>query len=99
MLSPIDREVAFRRIYDAHYRQSVAYARRRVDKQDAQDVVADTFLVVWRRIEDVPVGQAALPWLYALARRAVAQTYRSQGTSMVTPSLHAIRRRARSTVS
>jgi RNA polymerase sigma-70 factor (ECF subfamily) len=79
MLSSMDREAAFRRIYDAHYRYVVAYARRRLDEQDAQDVVADTFLVAWRRIEDVPEGPDALPWLYAVARRTVAQAHRSRG--------------------
>lgn len=79
MLSPMDREAAFRRIYDAYYRYVVAYARRRLEEQDAQDVVADTFLVAWRRIQDVPEGPDALPWLYAVARRGVAQAYRSRG--------------------
>ena len=36
-----------------------AYACRRAAPDAAQDVVADTFLVAWRRLEDVP--EDALP--------------------------------------
>jgi RNA polymerase sigma-70 factor, ECF subfamily len=78
MIESTSREAEFRRIYETYYRQVAAYARRRLEEQDAQDVVADTFLVAWRRIEDVPAGQDALPWLYAVARRTVAQVYRSR---------------------
>src|SRR4029450_2647016 len=52
-----------------------AYARRRAAPDAAQDVVADTFLVAWRRLEDVP--EDALPWLYGVARRVLANQRRS----------------------
>ena len=38
------------------------------------DVVADTFLVAWRRLEDVP--DLALPWLLGVARRVLADQRR-----------------------
>jgi len=56
-----------------------AYALRRAAPDAAQDVVADTFLVAWRRLDDVP--QDALPWLYATARRVLANQRRSAGRS------------------
>src|SRR5712691_10317296 len=71
------RRVAFRGIYEACYRPITAYARRRVDEYDADDVVAETFLVAWRRIEDVPRGDLTLPWLYGVARRVISQGRRS----------------------
>ena len=52
-----------------------AYALRRAAPDAAQDVVADTFLVAWRRLEDVP--EDALPWLYGVARRVLANQRRS----------------------
>jgi DNA-directed RNA polymerase specialized sigma24 family protein len=52
-----------------------AYALRRAALDAAQDVVADTFLVAWRRLEDVP--EDALPWLYGVARRVLANQRRS----------------------
>jgi DNA-directed RNA polymerase specialized sigma24 family protein len=42
-----------------------SYASRRVGPDDAQEIVAETFLVAWRRIDDVP--DPALPWLYQVA--------------------------------
>jgi RNA polymerase sigma-70 factor (ECF subfamily) len=74
-----DRSVTFRRLYQDHYSEIAAYARRRLDAQDAEDLVAETFLVVWRRIEDIPEGDLTRPWLYAVARRVLSQGRRSRG--------------------
>lgn len=52
------------------------YAARRTDAQTAQDVVADSFLVIWRRLDDVPYG-GELPWCYAVARNCLANAQRS----------------------
>lgn len=53
------------------------YARRRTDPDTAEDVLAETLLVLWRRLEDVPEG-AELPWTYAVARRCLANSDRSR---------------------
>lgn len=51
----------------------LSYALRRVDApEDAADVLAETFLVAWRRIQDVPPGDAGRLWLYGVARRVLA---------------------------
>jgi RNA polymerase sigma factor (sigma-70 family) len=76
MQSPVE-ELAFRRIYQAHLRQIAAYARRRLSDDEADDVVAETFLIAWRRLDQIPEGALALLWLYAVARRVVGQHYRS----------------------
>jgi RNA polymerase sigma-70 factor, ECF subfamily len=39
------------------------------------DVVAETFTTAWRRLDDVPAD--ALPWLFATARRHIANRDRS----------------------
>jgi RNA polymerase sigma-70 factor (ECF subfamily) len=52
------------------------YCRRRTDAEAAADCVAETFLVAWRRLDDVPAGDAALGWLYGVARRTLANEYR-----------------------
>jgi RNA polymerase sigma factor (sigma-70 family) len=52
-----------------------AYALRRAAPDAAQDAVAETFLVAWRRLDDVP--EDALPWLYGTARRVIANQRRS----------------------
>ena len=40
-------------------------------------MVAETFTVAWRRLEDVPTGDGALPWLLATARKQLANRRRS----------------------
>lgn len=44
---------------------------RRTTREAAADVLADTLLVLWRRLDDVP-GDASLPWSYAVARGCLA---------------------------
>jgi RNA polymerase sigma-70 factor (ECF subfamily) len=72
-----DREERFREIYEAHYRHIGAYARRRAGDGDAEDVVAETFLVAWRRLDAIPQGDLTLAWLYGVARRVLSQRQRS----------------------
>ena len=63
----------FEAIYREHAGSVTAYARRRLPER-ADDVLAETFLVTWRRLDDVP--DDALPWLYGVARRVVADLRR-----------------------
>jgi RNA polymerase sigma-70 factor (ECF subfamily) len=72
-------EESFRELYASHGRAILAYAVRRVrDPQDAADIVAETFLVAWRRLSDVPAGEEARLWLYGVARRTLANQARSE---------------------
>jgi RNA polymerase sigma-70 factor (ECF subfamily) len=77
MREPEDRQASFRRLYRANYSAIAAYARRRLRAEDADDLVAEVFLVAWRRLEDVPPGELTLPWLYAVARRTFSQRSRT----------------------
>jgi RNA polymerase sigma-70 factor (ECF subfamily) len=52
----------------------MAFALRRVAPNDAEDVVADTFLVAWRRLESLPAEP--LPWLLGTARKVIATRQR-----------------------
>ena len=70
-----NRADRFERLFRESYPLVRAYALRRSAPDIAQDVVADTFLVAWRRLDDVP--DDALPWLYATARRVLANQRRS----------------------
>jgi len=70
-----DGRARFERLFRANYDAVLLYALRRIDSAAAADVVSDVFLVLWRRIDDVP--DPALPWLYGVARRALANTRRS----------------------
>ena len=74
-----DAESRFEEIYDRYSGLILAFAARRTsDAQDAADVLADTYMVAWRRIEEVPTGEDARPWLYGIARRVLANHHRGQ---------------------
>ncbi|HEX5617729.1 MAG TPA: RNA polymerase sigma factor [Solirubrobacteraceae bacterium] len=66
---------AFESVFRAHVGAVHAYALRRSDAATADEVVADTFLVCWRRFDRVP--DDVLPWLYAVARRCLANRLRA----------------------
>jgi len=74
-------ENRFRSAYRTYYRQVYVYFRRRTDFESAQDGCADTFLVAWRRIDDLPDEPETLPWLYGIARRVLANQWRSRKRS------------------
>jgi RNA polymerase sigma-70 factor (ECF subfamily) len=67
----------FQRLFDAHGDHILLYFKRRTDSEAARDGTADTFLVAWRRINDIPLGRE-LPWLYGVARRVLSQQRRSR---------------------
>ncbi|MFI6507105.1 RNA polymerase sigma factor [Streptosporangium sp. NPDC050855] len=48
------------------------------DPADAADVVTETFMVAWRRLEDVPDGDQARPWLFGVARKVLANLHRGE---------------------
>jgi RNA polymerase sigma-70 factor (ECF subfamily) len=52
------------------------YVRRRVDPDAVDDVVSESMITLWRRLDDVPAN-AKLPWAYAVARRHVANHRRA----------------------
>lgn len=66
----------FERLAAELYDPLLRYARRRVAMDEADDVVADVLLTVWRRLDDVP--EEALPWAYGVARRVIANTRRGR---------------------
>ena len=70
-------ERRFERFYYAHHDRVAAYLLSRTDRDSAQDALARTFEIAWRRFDEVPAEQ--LPWLLGVARRTVAGQRRAQG--------------------
>lgn len=68
------REERFNRLHEEHFESIRRYAWRR-DPSLADDIVSETFLVAWRRIEDVPADAA--PWLFGVARHVRLNLQRS----------------------
>jgi RNA polymerase sigma factor (sigma-70 family) len=72
------RRQRFDDLFGSYKSDIVAYCGwRAVSPSDAQDVVADVFLIAWRRLDEIPDGDAARIWLYATARRVLANQRRS----------------------
>ena len=59
-----ERQHRFEAVYAAHHSPILGYLLRRTDNpDDAADVLAETFLTAWRRLEDVPADPDARLWL------------------------------------
>lgn len=63
-------------LYKGHADRVLRYAQRRVPAHDAEEVVAQTFLVAWRRVREVPQDDP-LPWLFGIARNVIRNLQRS----------------------
>jgi RNA polymerase sigma factor (sigma-70 family) len=73
------RRHRFEELYAAHRVPLLGYALRRTDNtDDAADVLAETFLAAWRRLDEVPAGDQARLWLYGTARRVLANQRRGE---------------------
>lgn len=68
--------LAFERLFRAHHLAVYRYVMRRVEEPAVEDVVADTFLVAWRRQDEI-TGDP-LPWLLGVARRICANHLRGR---------------------
>ena len=65
----------FTALYDRHYRSVLGYALLRAGRDTAEDVASETFLIAWRRLEDLP--EPPLPWLLGVARNLLYKQYDS----------------------
>jgi RNA polymerase sigma factor (sigma-70 family) len=69
-----DRRAVFEDLFARHYWEVRAYVLRRDRSSSGEDVLAETFLVAWRRLETI--GDDPLPWLFGVARRMLANQRR-----------------------
>ena len=72
-----DNRSRFDAIWRAHRHQVLAYCLRRASSADAEDACAETFLVVWRRIDEIPPAPKTLPCLYGIARKSLSNQARA----------------------
>jgi RNA polymerase sigma-70 factor, ECF subfamily len=73
----VGRQARFEALYRRYADTVMAYALRRTSRGAADDVVADVFVVAWRRLDDLP--EDPLPWLLGVARRVLANRRRGEG--------------------
>ncbi|GAA4577156.1 RNA polymerase sigma factor [Planotetraspora kaengkrachanensis] len=79
MPPPDEKRRRFEAMYAANHDPVLGYVlRRTADAHDAADVLAETFLTAWRRLDDVPPDDQTRPWLYGVARRVLANHRRGE---------------------
>lgn len=69
-------DARFIELYQRFHRHVYGYCRRRTHADKVEDAVADIFLTVWRRIDQVPEGDESLPWIYGVAFRVLSHQWR-----------------------
>lgn len=77
MSSENDRRQRFEAVAEEVFEPLQRYLRRRTSPADAEDLLADVMLTVWRRLDDIPTD-GVLPWCYGIARRALANHRRGR---------------------
>jgi RNA polymerase sigma-70 factor (ECF subfamily) len=72
---PFESAEAFESLYKAHAPDVLAFCLRRALPSAAEDALAETFAVAWRRRCDIP--EHAVPWLLGVSRRVLANQRRT----------------------
>jgi RNA polymerase sigma-70 factor (ECF subfamily) len=73
------RPEAFAALYDRHAAALHRFAARRLGRQAADDIVADTFLTAFRLRERYQLDRPdARPWLYGIAVRLIGRRRRAE---------------------
>ena len=67
----------FAGLYEVHRLHVLAYCVRRTSRADAADACSETFLVAWRRLDELPDEPDTLPYLYGIAHRVLGNQFRS----------------------
>ncbi|GEA87554.1 RNA polymerase sigma factor [Cellulomonas cellasea] len=74
-----DRERTFTALYEAVYPDLLRFVQRRARAEHAEDVVAEAFLVVWRRLDELPRDQDdARAWVFGVARHVLLNADRGE---------------------
>ncbi|HHU09288.1 MAG TPA: RNA polymerase sigma factor [Intrasporangiaceae bacterium] len=77
-MSPQERR--FREVYASSADDLIRFLRRRVAPAQVEDVAAEAYLIVWRRIDELPTDLSqARAWLFGIARNCALNALRSTG--------------------
>ena len=73
------RLTRFRSLYDCTLSRTSTFVRRAMaaDFTNVEDVVAEVYLVAWRRLDDVPSPPEDQLWLFGVANKVIANHRRS----------------------
>lgn len=79
LVTPTDED-RFRSLYASVADDLIRFLQRRVAPSQVEDVAAESFLAVWRRISDLPTDPSeARAWTFGVARRCAMNALRSSG--------------------
>jgi RNA polymerase sigma-70 factor (ECF subfamily) len=69
-----ERRARFERLFGETRADLLAYALRRArSPEEAADVLSETFLIAWRKLDSLPQGDRARLWLFGVARNVLRQ--------------------------
>lgn len=68
----------FEDLYRETHDAVLGYLTRRVPPSDAADLLAETYLIAWRRRDELPAAEGRRPWLFGVARRLLLAHQRRQ---------------------
>lgn len=72
-----DREHTFRSLYETVYPDLLRFVQRRAPRDHAEDVVADAFLIVWRRLHEMPhPHDDARAWIFGITHNLLLNNHR-----------------------
>jgi RNA polymerase sigma factor (sigma-70 family) len=72
-----DNDTRFDALYRQHAVDVLGYCARRTSREEAKDAASEVFVVALRKIDTVPLGDGALPWLYSVAKNVLRNRARS----------------------
>ncbi len=77
-----DQEPESARLFDSlftsHHETVFRYCVRRLGPSEAEDAAADVFAIAWRRLDQIPLGDATRAWLIGVAYKVVGNRFRAR---------------------
>jgi len=74
------RRRSFVALYEDHVDVVMSYCLRHLAPTNAEDAVSDTFLVAWRKLDEIPPEPRG--WLIVTARNTIRNRYRTQSRAL-----------------
>jgi RNA polymerase sigma-70 factor (ECF subfamily) len=69
-----DPQAAFEQLFRQTRIDLLAYILRRSQSvEDAADVLAETYLIAWQKLDVIPTGDRTRPWLFGVARNLLVK--------------------------
>lgn len=72
-----NRRELFESLYEQYRPPVLGYCRRRTSLTGAEDACSETFLIAWRRLDELPGPPHTLPYLYRIAANVLANHARA----------------------